>query len=107
MKCTDAVTVENVTHIFVFLLPIMIFLIYFFVPHPLGKISMRKTEKIWGCCQNSDISSIDIYSARCSCGLDIGRYIPAPMLGCVSLCPCVSRNPTYLKLTVAPILYRQ
>ena len=41
-----AVTVENVTHIFVFLLPIMIFLIYFFVPHPLGKISMRKTEKI-------------------------------------------------------------
>ena len=46
--CRYAVTVENVTHIFVFLLPIMIFLIYFFVPHPLGKISMRKTEKIWG-----------------------------------------------------------
>ena len=98
-----AVTVENVTHIFVFLLRIMIFLIYFFVPHPLGKISMRKTEKIWGCCQNSDISSIDIYNARCSCGLDV-TFLPLCSAG---LCPCVSRNPTYLKLTVAPILYRQ
>ena len=97
-----AVTVENVTHIFVFLLSIMIFLIYFFVPHPLGKISMRKTEKIWGCCQHSDIS-IDIYSARCSCVADVTFLL----LCSAGLCPCVSRNPTYLKLTVAPILYRQ
>ena len=86
MKCTNAVTVENVTHIFVFLLPIMIFLIYFFVPHPLGKISMRKTEKIWGCCQNSDIS-IDIFSIYVELQLRWGRYIPAPMLGWpASLC---------------------
>ena len=86
------VTVENVTHIFVFLLPIMIFLIYFFVPHPLGKISMRKTEKIWGCCQNSDISSIDIYNARCSCVGDV-TFLPlcCTVLACVPVSAVIPR----------------
>ena len=85
-----AVTVENVTHIFVFLLPIMIFLIYFFVPHPLGKISMRKTEKIWGCCQNSDISSIDIYNARCSCVRTL-HSCPYARLACVPVSAVIPR----------------
>ena len=90
MKCTNAVTVENVTHIFVFLLPMMIFLIYFFVPHPLGKISMRKTEKIWGCCQNSDISSIDIYSARCSYVRTL-HSCPYARLACVPVSAVIPR----------------
>ena len=84
--CRYAVTVENVTHIFVLLLPIMIFLIYFFVPHPLGKISMRKTEKIWGgrfIVARTRISAALIFtvSMSCSCVADV-TFLGWP----VSLC---------------------
>ena len=83
--CRYAVTVENVTHIFVFLLSIMIFLIYFFVPHPFGKIDTSRTEKIWG----GGLLLPELYSEH-ELQLCCGRYIPAPMLGWPLACVPVS-----------------